>query len=488
MNLFGSIGSGLGKLGGAIGKGANAWLDFAAMGGAGDMLNQAYGGALPDDVRGQLRRSYLQNIAQGIAMGQPGAAPILQQQTIGNMAQNGMQNQLRQAIAGAVNPDGTPNYAQLAAIYARLGDPENANRYATLAEQQQNNVISRQKGQMENQQQVLALKAQLFGRANDQRSYDAALAQARRLGINDMPEMFNPQFVANTVQNGLSYIQQQEQNYRASAEARAAKIFGPQFDKAVSDATIAKQTSTGDVPLTTEQKWQHDNNDRAFNRGVFESDRSFNRGVFENDRSAAQRDRELGYRGQEVGGFLTSLRQQPVEMQKRYVGLSMMAPVIENYKNLLANYSPLDPPNSANYVRIQNAYTNVITKAKEAFGLGVINGPDMVLIKQAIQDPYSAVSRALRNGQGKFDAKGVLLQSATDMQNNFAQELAMLKQLYGYQQGNAPAPMVNIPQAPPSMLQRMPTMNQNQNPGLPKGVQMPPLSPWDAAARRKAGR
>lgn len=116
---------------------------------------------------------------------------------------------------------------------------------------------------------------------------------------------------------------------------------------------------------------------------------------------AADAQKRLGFEGKRLGleGARLDLEQKKFaqEMQfgkplpegaiKQVTGATNLKDAIENYKTKLKDFSTLDMANPDARAGMGNAYNNMMLQAKEAYNLGVLNGPDYQILQSVVKDP-----------------------------------------------------------------------------------------------------
>ena len=116
---------------------------------------------------------------------------------------------------------------------------------------------------------------------------------------------------------------------------------------------------------------------------------------------AANEKQRLGYEGQRVGleGARLNLEQQKAAQElmfgkplpegalKQVTGATNLKDAIDNYKTKLKDFSTLDIANPNARATMGNAYNNMMLQAKEAYNLGVLNGPDYAILQSVVKDP-----------------------------------------------------------------------------------------------------
>lgn len=75
------------------------------------------------------------------------------------------------------------------------------------------------------------------------------------------------------------------------------------------------------------------------------------------------------------------------EAQKQITGVQNTRNAIQEFRNELANFSRLDLLKPKDRARIESKYQNMLLQAKEAYNLGVLNGPDLAILEGIIYNP-----------------------------------------------------------------------------------------------------
>ena len=99
----------------------------------------------------------------------------------------------------------------------------------------------------------------------------------------------------------------------------------------------------------------------------------------------------------------------PEAATKQVTGATNLKDAINNYKTKLESFSTIDMANPNSRAAMGNAYNNMMLQAKEAYNLGVLNGPDYQILQSVVKDPTSAgallVSKKTLNEQANDLAK-----------------------------------------------------------------------------------
>lgn len=79
----------------------------------------------------------------------------------------------------------------------------------------------------------------------------------------------------------------------------------------------------------------------------------------------------------------------PESQQKQVVGVNNLSNAINEYRAELANWSKTGAINADARAKMGTKYNNMMLQAKEAYNLGVLNGPDLEILTSVITDPRS---------------------------------------------------------------------------------------------------
>ena len=72
---------------------------------------------------------------------------------------------------------------------------------------------------------------------------------------------------------------------------------------------------------------------------------------------------------------------------KQIGGIDSLNSAIQSYKEKLKTWSPTDAADPNKRAQMKTVYNNMMLQAKEAYGLGVLNGPDYTILTDTIADP-----------------------------------------------------------------------------------------------------
>jgi hypothetical protein len=87
----------------------------------------------------------------------------------------------------------------------------------------------------------------------------------------------------------------------------------------------------------------------------------------------------------------------PDANQKQITGTKNLSNAIAEYKGELGNWNKIDTLLPDKRAAMGTKYNNMMLQAKEAYNLGVLNGPDLDILTSVITDPRSAVGAITSN-------------------------------------------------------------------------------------------
>lgn len=87
----------------------------------------------------------------------------------------------------------------------------------------------------------------------------------------------------------------------------------------------------------------------------------------------------------------------PEGLNKQVTGSINLTDAISDYQKKLSNYGLSDFANPNKRAEMGNAYNNMMLQAKEAYNLGVLNGPDYDILQRVVKDPTKVSSLAFSN-------------------------------------------------------------------------------------------
>lgn len=97
----------------------------------------------------------------------------------------------------------------------------------------------------------------------------------------------------------------------------------------------------------------------------------------------------------------------PESQQKQVVGVNNLSNAISEYRTALKGWDGLDTLSPDARATMGTAYNNMMLQAKEAYNLGVLNGPDYQILQSVVTDPRSVI--------GAFTSKTALDKQASEL-------------------------------------------------------------------------
>ena len=135
------------------------------------------------------------------------------------------------------------------------------------------------------------------------------------------------------------------------------------------------------------------------------------------------------FNGQQIMGSKGNL---PEAATKQVLGATNLKDAITNYKDTLKGFSTLDMVNPDARAIMGNAYNNMMLQAKEAYNLGVLNGPDYAILQSVVKDPTKL--------NALLTSKEALQGQATELSK---QADRIIENVYKTHNRNVPANMMN---------------------------------------------
>jgi len=82
---------------------------------------------------------------------------------------------------------------------------------------------------------------------------------------------------------------------------------------------------------------------------------------------------------------------------KQVAGIDSLSEAIDSYVGELAKWKKADALSPDKRAAMGTAYNNMMLQAKEAYNLGVLNGPDYTILQSVVRDPTNALSTFVSN-------------------------------------------------------------------------------------------
>ena len=117
-------------------------------------------------------------------------------------------------------------------------------------------------------------------------------------------------------------------------------------------------------------------------------------GTFLVDTRTGQATPVMGVGGQQLPGKTKGL---PEGLNKQVTGSINLSDAITDYQSKIKGFGVQDFANPDKRAEMGNAYNNMMLQAKEAYNLGVLNGPDYDILQKVVRDPTNPSSLLFRN-------------------------------------------------------------------------------------------
>lgn len=143
---------------------------------------------------------------------------------------------------------------------------------------------------------------------------------------------------------------------------------------------------------------------------------------------------------------------KPAEsVTKQVTGIDNLQSAIENYREKLKTWNPKDALDPNKRSTMTTTYNNMMLQAKEAYGLGVLNGPDYSILTDTIADPTSLKGMI-------YGATGSLDEQAKTLSNLMTNMKSSIKKSQNIMPKNE-----KMPQLAPQDQQALDWANKNPN-------------------------
>lgn len=236
---------------------------------------------------------------------------------------------------------------------------------------------------------------QLLGGVRDQVTYDQARAQAQAMGldVSNMPPQYDPALVEQKRAQSLNMEQQLAQVWKQKGYDLDVQKFG--------------ETKRSNLASEGLQK-----------RGQDITVRGQNLTDARGREANALKSQEIQMGGKPPPGYrwnganLEAIPggpgdKLPESQQKQVVGVNNLSNAISEYRDELKKFGTFDAASPDKRAAMGTKYNNMMLQAKEAYNLGVLNGPDLDILTAVITDPRSL--------KGVITSKGALDQQASEL-------------------------------------------------------------------------
>jgi hypothetical protein len=93
----------------------------------------------------------------------------------------------------------------------------------------------------------------------------------------------------------------------------------------------------------------------------------------------------------------SAIKPLPEGLNKQVTGSINLSDAITDYQSKIKGFGVKDFANPDKRAEMGNAYNNMMLQAKEAYNLGVLNGPDYDILQKVVRDPTNPSSLLFRN-------------------------------------------------------------------------------------------
>lgn len=284
------------------------------------------------------------------------------------------QNALRGLLSDQSNYDERGNLARSVLPKIGAAAPGQYGDYQKHIATQEKTALEAKKAQLEESLKRFEVSGQIMAGVKDQATWTLARQQAAQLfgpeAAAQMPEVYDPALVEQKRMQAMTVQQQMEQQWKA---------LNFQLDK---------------------DKFGYQQTNDAANRNVTLRGQNL---VDARGREANQiKQQEVamggkpppGYRWAPDGQSLVAIPggpgdKLPEAQQKQVVGVNNLRNAIAEYRAALSGFGALDKLNPNERAKMGTKYNNMMLQAKEAYNLGVLNGPDYDILQSVITDPRS---------------------------------------------------------------------------------------------------
>jgi hypothetical protein len=112
-----------------------------------------------------------------------------------------------------------------------------------------------------------------------------------------------------------------------------------------------------------------------------------------------------------------AIKPLPEGLNKQVTGAVNLTDAIGDYQNKIKGFSVKDFASPDKRAEMGNLYNNMMLQAKEAYNLGVLNGPDYQILQKVVKDPTNITSLAFTNNALSKQADS-LRKTASDIVKN----------------------------------------------------------------------
>ena len=245
------------------------------------------------------------------------------------------------------------------------------------------------KSNFETARDKLALTLQVLGGVKDQNSYAAGIQRLAQAGIDvsKEPQQFDPAYVASANEQALTQAQRLEQAWKQKGY----------------DLDVRKQSET-ERSNKAGESIQIRGQNLTDARGREEMKIKAAEGAAGGKPPPGFRWKGDGTLEAIPGGPGDKL---PEAQQKQVVGVQNLRNAIQEYRTALASFEKWNTLSPDERAKMGTKYQNMLLQAKEAYNLGVLNGPDYEILQSVITSPLGF--------KGAITSRSALDQQASEL-------------------------------------------------------------------------
>lgn len=231
----------------------------------------------------------------------------------------------------------------------------------------------------------------------DQPSYDAWLADAKAKGAKvagAAPTVFDPAWQQKHVMDADKFITSIKPDYKpvSAGGTTVMRQMNPQAP-GFSAEPVPHTATPGEV--MTDARAKAANAETARHHGVIEGQDKFGP---PQEVTGPDGKPRLIMQNKKDGSIVDANTRLPIpgvgpkvgeQAQKQQVGVQNTMAALTEYKDALKGFSLADIANPNARAKMGTVYNNALLQAKEAFNLGVLNGPDYMILQEVLTNPTS---------------------------------------------------------------------------------------------------
>jgi len=276
------------------------------------------------------------------------------------------ENKLAQVLRSA-QVGGKTDFAKLQSGLGESGMYEEQIGAQQQQMQMQKSEMQMQQAKVETAIGNIDYLSRLFSTVQDQAGQDAAILEAEKLAPGSsakIPKIFSPEANRALIEGALTHKDKLQLQHQELLQQNADRTY---------------QAGREDM--------QYRRQNDALNRQAAEQNRGWIQTVGKDGLPVWTQNRQEGTPAYSPTGI--SNKPLPTGQAKQVIGVKNLASSIDEYVKQLDNFKLTDlvSPNAS--AGMGTKYNNMMLQAKEAYNLGVLNGPDLEILTSVITDPRS---------------------------------------------------------------------------------------------------